>query len=311
MIWVGTDDGRLHVTRDGGKTWTSLEKNVPGVPANTWIPNILPSQATTPPRPSWSSTTTGAADFTPYVYRTDDWGKTWKSLATRGPPRLRPGDRAGPGRTRTSSSWAPSSASGSPSTAAGAGCSWTHGLPTTSVMALAIHPRDHDLVIATHGRGLYVLDDIRPLRPLAGALAEPLHLYPRSPTPSSTASPRPGGFAAGAGEFQGENRALRRPPHLLAERPRPAAARRGEGARAQGRGAGGAAQGRAGEAGDRYRHHPEGRDQRGPGPGGPAGGHRGPGGRGRRRGRPGRSDPHHRRLGQGGPPLDRPRPGRG
>ena len=81
VIWVGTDDGRLHVTRDGGKTWTSVEKNVPGVPANTWIPNILPSK--------FDAASAFVVfdnhrreDFTPYVYRTDDWGKTWKSLAT-------------------------------------------------------------------------------------------------------------------------------------------------------------------------------------------------------------------------------------
>ena len=82
MIWVGTDDGRLHVTRDGGKTWTSVEKNVPGVPANTWIPHILPSK-----HDAASAFVVfdnhRRSDFTPYVYRTDDWGKTWKSLATK------------------------------------------------------------------------------------------------------------------------------------------------------------------------------------------------------------------------------------
>ena len=56
---------------------------------------------------------------------------------------------------------------------------WTHGLPTASVMDLAIHPRDHDLVIATHGRGLYILDDLAPLRTLsADVLRKPVHLFP-------------------------------------------------------------------------------------------------------------------------------------
>ena len=71
------------MTRDGGKTWTSVEKNVRGVPANTWIPHIQPSQLRRRRRPSWCSTTTGARDWTPYVYRTDDCGKTWTSLATK------------------------------------------------------------------------------------------------------------------------------------------------------------------------------------------------------------------------------------
>jgi hypothetical protein len=206
VIWVGTDDGRLHVTRDGGKTWTSVEKNVPGVPANTWIPHILPSKYDA-----------GSAfvvfdnhrreDFKPYVYRTDDWGKTWKSLATKD---LRgyalsieqdPADRdllflgtefglwvSLDGGAR----WMP----------------WRHGLPTASVMDLVIHPRDLDLVIATHGRALYVLDDITPLREVsAKTLAEPLHLYSTQPATLIRRAFGGGIRGGGAGEFQGENRA--------------------------------------------------------------------------------------------------------
>ncbi|HEX2551349.1 MAG TPA: hypothetical protein VHK64_07115, partial [Nocardioidaceae bacterium] len=82
VIWAGTDDGRVHVTRDGGKTWESVEKNVKGLPANTWVPHIRPSRFD------------AASAFVVfdnhrrddnglYVYRTDDWGKTWKSLATK------------------------------------------------------------------------------------------------------------------------------------------------------------------------------------------------------------------------------------
>ncbi|HEX9943994.1 MAG TPA: hypothetical protein VGG03_18440 [Thermoanaerobaculia bacterium] len=205
VIWVGTDDGRLHVTRDGGKTWTSVEKNVPGVPANTWIPHVLPSKFDA-----------GSAfvvfdnhrreDFKPYVYRTDDWGKTWKSLATKD---LRgyalsieqdPGDKdllflgtefglwvSLDGGAR----WLP----------------WRHGVPTVSVMDLVIHPRDLDLVIGTHGRAVYILDDITPLREVsARTLAEPLHVYPIQPA-TLLRSQRYGGVrGGGAGEYQGENR---------------------------------------------------------------------------------------------------------
>jgi len=205
VIWVGTDDGRLHVTRDGGKTWTSLEKNVPGVPANTWIPKITPSKFAA----------AGAfvvfdnhrrEDFTPYVYQTNDWGKTWKSLATKD---LRgyalaleqdPVDKDllflgtefglwvsldGGGR------WLP----------------WKHGVPTASVMDLAIHPRDNDLVIGTHGRALYVLDDLRPLRTLSEkTMAEPLHLYEIADGQQHLDTPEAGGFGLGSGEFRGQNR---------------------------------------------------------------------------------------------------------
>ena len=90
------------------------------------------------------------------------------------------------------------------------GASWSHlkkALPTASVMDLRIHPRDHDLVIATHGRALYILDDIRPLRAMTGeALAEPLHFYAVADAQGYWSKPEDGGFGFGAGEFRGENR---------------------------------------------------------------------------------------------------------
>ncbi len=207
VIWVGTDDGRLHVTRDGGKSWTSVEKNVNGVPANTWIPHITPSR-----HDAGSAFVVfdnhRRSDFKPYVYRTDDWGKTWKSLATKEvkgyalaieqDPKDRDllflGTEFGlflslDGGAR----WMP----------------WRHGVPTTSVMDLVIHPRDHDLVVATHGRAIYVLDDVTPLREIsAETLAKPIHVYPIQPT-LQVRPPRGGGVrGGGAGEFQGENRPI-------------------------------------------------------------------------------------------------------
>ncbi|HEX8253239.1 MAG TPA: hypothetical protein VF846_08845, partial [Thermoanaerobaculia bacterium] len=81
VIWAGTDDGRVHVTRDGGANWTSVEGNIKGVPANTWVPEIKASRHNA-----------GTAfivfddhrrsNWTPYVYRTTDFGKTWTSLVT-------------------------------------------------------------------------------------------------------------------------------------------------------------------------------------------------------------------------------------
>ncbi|HYO15732.1 MAG TPA: hypothetical protein VE685_21245 [Thermoanaerobaculia bacterium] len=205
VIWVGTDDGRLHVTRDGGTTWTGVEGNVPGVPRNTWIPHIRASK----------HKGGGAfvvfdnhrrSDWTPYVVRTDDYGRTWKSIATKDLRGYALAIEQDPvkedllflgtefglwftldgGRT-----W----------------MQWTHGVPTVSVMDLALHSREHDLVIATHGRALFVLDDIRPLRELSDeTLARPLHLHEIAAAQQHSWSSEPGGYGLGSGEFRGQNR---------------------------------------------------------------------------------------------------------
>ena len=134
VIWAGSDDGRLHVTRDGGATWTSVEGNVPGVPANTWIPHVAPS-----PHDAGTAFVVfdnhRRSDWTPYVYRTRDYG-AHLDAAGRRRRQPRSGDGAAPATacaatrcrscrirwTRTCSSSAPNSASGCRSTAAPRGC---------------------------------------------------------------------------------------------------------------------------------------------------------------------------------------------
>jgi photosystem II stability/assembly factor-like uncharacterized protein len=204
VIWVGSDDGRIHVTRDGGKTWDSIEKNLKGVPANTWVPEIRASKHD-PASAFVVLDNHRRSDFAPYVYRTDDWGKTWKSLVTpdlRGYALAIEQDPVDPDLLFLGTEfglWA--SVDGG-----GRWMRWKHGLPTVSVMDLAIHPREHDLVIATHGRGLYVVDDIRPLRDLsAEVLQKPLHVFAMTEVQQHSQRSEDGGFALGASEFRGEN----------------------------------------------------------------------------------------------------------
>jgi hypothetical protein len=205
VVWVGSDDGRLHVTRDGGANWTSVEANLKGVPANTWIPHIEPSH--------FDAGTAFVvfddhrrSNFATYVAKTTDFGRTWTSLVT---PRLRGWalvivqDPADPDLLFLGTEfglWA----------SFDGGRGWLPlkpGLPTASVMDLAIHPREHDLVIGTHGRSAYVLDDIRPLRTLsAELLAQPLHLFQPAPARQHWLAAEAGGFGLGSGEFRGENR---------------------------------------------------------------------------------------------------------
>src|SRR5262249_6171336 len=83
LVWVGTDDGNVQVTRDAGKTWTNVTANVAGLPPNSWVSWVEPS--------SFAAGTAFAAfdrhtfgDMTPFVYRTDDFGKTWTRLVGPG-----------------------------------------------------------------------------------------------------------------------------------------------------------------------------------------------------------------------------------
>ncbi|HEV2843327.1 MAG TPA: hypothetical protein VG477_00660, partial [Thermoanaerobaculia bacterium] len=204
VLWVGTDDGRLHVTRDGGQNWTSVEKNVPGVPANTWIPHITPSKHD-PATAFVVFDNHRRSDFATYAYRTDDWGKTWKSLVTkdlRGYAHILEQDPVQKNLLFLGTEF------GLWFSLDGGGrwMKWTHGVPTVPVMDLVIHPRDHDLVIATHGRALYVIDDIRPLRTMSEkTLAEPLHFYEGGEVQQYWRGPEPGGFALGSSEYRGEN----------------------------------------------------------------------------------------------------------
>jgi photosystem II stability/assembly factor-like uncharacterized protein len=204
-LWVGTDDGRLHLTRDGGETWTSLEKNLKGAPANTWIPHISPSR--------FDAGTAFVvldnhrrSDWTPYVYRTDDFGRSWKKLATRdisGYCLVIEQDPVDPDVLYLGTEFGLFvSLDGG-----GSWMKWTHGVPTVSVMDLAVHPREHDLILGTHGRAAYILDDIRPLRNLTeSTLSEPVHLF-EIPAAQEYRVKQTGASRFPAhGEFRGENR---------------------------------------------------------------------------------------------------------
>ncbi|HEY0591080.1 MAG TPA: hypothetical protein VGF40_04900, partial [Thermoanaerobaculia bacterium] len=205
VVWAGTDDGRVHVTRDGGAQWTSVESNIKGLPKNTWVPHIEPSK--------YDAGTAFAvfddhrrSNWTPYVYRTTDYGKTWTSLATkdlRGYALAIEQDPADPDLLYLGTEfglWI----------SLDAGKSWLpfkHGYPTVSTMALTVHPREHDLVIGTHGRAAYVIDDVRPLRELtADVLRKPLHLFPVPDAQQHRVAQTGGERFAGDTEFRGENR---------------------------------------------------------------------------------------------------------
>jgi photosystem II stability/assembly factor-like uncharacterized protein len=166
VIWVGTDDGNVQVTRDGGKTWTNVVDNVTGVPRHTWVSGV---EASPHDEATAFVTFDGHAlgDMKTYVYKTADFGRTWTQLGGDtlkdagyahvvrqdlvNPDLLFLGTELGLyASVDGGSRWA----------------RFTGKLPKVAVRDLAIHPRESDLIIATHGRGVFLVDDITPLRKL-------------------------------------------------------------------------------------------------------------------------------------------------
>jgi hypothetical protein len=208
MLWVGTDDGRVHFTQNGGQTWTDVSKNIKGLPTGSWIPQIKASNK------NKGEALLVANDYrrfnyTPYVYRTKDYGKTWtrivdgtdvKSYALSIIEDLEEPNLMFLG---TDDGLYISVDAGNKWT------KWTNGFPTVSVKDLVIHPREHDLVIGTFGRAAWVLDDIRPLRAMAknkNIINNKLELFD-PPTAYKAAYQQPTGSRFGADAmFNGENR---------------------------------------------------------------------------------------------------------
>ena len=160
VVWVGTDDGNVQVTRDGGRTWANVFTKVPGLKPNAWIPTVEASHFD-------RGTAYVAADhhqdddYAPYAYMTTDYGASWHAITGDLPPsaawvhvvREDPRNRNLLYLGTEMGVWA----------SWDRGAHWRSirgGMPVTPVRDIQVHPRENDLLVATHGRGLYILDDI-------------------------------------------------------------------------------------------------------------------------------------------------------
>ena len=176
VLWVGTDDGNVQLSRDGGSTWTELSSNIDGVADGTYVSRILPSvRGEDVAYVAFDAHRSG--DFAPYVFRTEDAGATWLDLSV--------GLEAGGSVNSLAEHpdnpeliFAGSEHGLFASTDAGA--TWARmPAPTTAYDDLVIHPRDKDLVMGTHGRGILILDDLGALAAWnARVAAAPAHLFP-------------------------------------------------------------------------------------------------------------------------------------
>ncbi len=170
MIWAGTDDGNLQITTDGGKIWKNVIKNIPGLPANTWVTSIDASR--------YDKNTVfvsfdahNSGDMKTYLYKSTDLGITWTSIATT--------DLKGYAHRIKQDIQKPDLLfAGTESglfISIDGGKNWVNynaNFPDVAVRDIAIQPVTNDLILATHGRGLIILDDLTPIRNLSTPVLE-------------------------------------------------------------------------------------------------------------------------------------------
>jgi len=204
-IWVGTDDGNLQLTRDGGKSWTNVVGNVPNLPKSSWVSWVeagLYDAATA--YAAFDRHTFG--DMDPHVYKTTDYGKTWTSLVAadsgvRGYAHVIKEDRVAQNLLFLGTEfglWI----------SLDGGKHWAqykgHDFPSVPVRDIVVHPRESDLVLATHGRGIWIVDDITPLRKLTPEVMGQEAAF-LSAKPAEQRLEANGGWVDGSAVFTGPN----------------------------------------------------------------------------------------------------------
>jgi hypothetical protein len=205
ILWVGTDDGNVQVSRDGGATWTEVGKNIPGGTKEYYVSRVEASH--------FDAGTAYVSvdghrhdDLRPYVWVTRDYGASWTSIAGNLPASGNVSTVRQDPRNRqllylgTEFAFYASLDEGK---------SWERfmtNLPTTRFDDVLVHPRENDVVLATHGRSIWILDDVTPLQQLsADVLAQDVHLFaPRSAVRWRN-DPTRSRSVTGSEDFRGEN----------------------------------------------------------------------------------------------------------
>jgi len=206
LIWVGTDDGNVQITRDGGAHWSNVTGNVPGIGKASWVSWVEASR--------FSEGTAYLTfdrhwygDMRPYLYRTTDYGQSWTALPVqqsgiRGYAHVIKEDNVNPNLLFLGTEfglWI----------SVDGGQRWAQykggNFPAVAVRDLVVHPRTSDLILGTHGRGIWIVDDISPLRALTPAMMSEYAAFPPLP-PAVQWMETNGGWVEGDGMFNGPNR---------------------------------------------------------------------------------------------------------
>lgn len=204
VIWVGTDDGNVQVTTDGGKTWTNTTPNIEGLPANTWVYHI---EASVHGKGTAYAVFDGhtKGDMTPYAFKTTDYGQTWTNIISddveifarsiqedfENEDLLYLGTEFGLYITLDG------------------GKNWSkfkNNMPSVAVHHLEIQKQTNDLVMGTHGRGVIIIDDISPLREITPEVLEKkLHFFDSEPFVMKDSGDGFGSSFGGETQFVGSN----------------------------------------------------------------------------------------------------------
>jgi photosystem II stability/assembly factor-like uncharacterized protein len=199
VLWAGTDDGNVQLSRNGGESWNDLTSELPA-PEGLWVTRVEASHHD-PARAYVSLSGFHRDDFRPLVYRTSDFGTTWEPIEKglpEGAVNVVVEDSTNPDLL-----FVGSDAGVFASLARGA--SWSrmkNGLPTTPVHDLVVHPRENDLVVGTHGRGVFIAD-VSPLQQMThAARAGDVHLFEVEPRVQWVMTSQP---AVSAQNFEGGN----------------------------------------------------------------------------------------------------------
>ena len=177
VLYVGTDDGQVQVSRDGGGTWTEVSTRLPGLPRDTWIGGLEPSRHVAG-RIYLTSSNYRNDDYTNYVYVSEDHGGSWSRIDAG-----LPADRVA--RTLREDPRNPDvlylGTELGLFVSLDRGGTWEEldlGMPTMAFNDLLVHPRDNDLVLGTHSQGIWIVDDVNAFQQMDGTVrAAPAHLF--------------------------------------------------------------------------------------------------------------------------------------
>ena len=181
IVWAGTDDGNLHVTRDG-ETWKNVIANVPGVPKGTYVSRVIASKFAEGRAYATFDGHRGD-DFNIYIYVTEDFGETWKPI-TNGIPKSGGVINVIREHTRNQNLLFAGGEFGL-YVSLDRGANWfelKNNLPRVPVDDIVVHPRDNDLILGTHGRSIWILDNLSALEQMSPqVMASDVHVFDTRP----------------------------------------------------------------------------------------------------------------------------------